>query len=166
MELLRSDGTPSGPDEVGEVVATCLNRDYQPLIRFRLGDLAKWESVACECGRAMPVLKEVVGRIEDVVTGPDGREMVRFHGIFVNQPSIREGQIIQETLHRIRVKVVPVNGFGSGDVDDVVARVRQRLGPEIEVIVEPVKEIPRTAAGKFRAVVSMLQRTDRAAGER
>lgn len=161
VELLRSDGTPCGPEEVGEVVATCLNRDHQPLIRFRLGDLARWESVSCECGRAMPVLKEVVGRIEDVVTGPDGREMVRFHGIFVDQPHIREGQIVQETLHRIRVRVVPVDGFGPGDVDDIAARVRQRLGPEVQVIIDPVKEIPRTAAGKFRAVVSLLPKNRR-----
>jgi phenylacetate-coenzyme A ligase PaaK-like adenylate-forming protein len=158
VELLRSDGTLCGPEEVGEVVATCLYRDYQPLIRFRLGDLARWESVSCECGRAMPVLKEVVGRIEDVVTGPDGREMVRFHGIFVDQPHVREGQIVQETLNRIRVKVVPVDGFGPRDIDDITSRVRQRLGPEVEVIVEPVVEIPRTAAGKFPAVVSRVAR--------
>jgi phenylacetate-CoA ligase len=104
----------------------------------------------------MPVLSEVVGRIEDVVTGPDGRQMVRFHGIFVDQPHIREGQIVQETLNRIRVKVVPVDGFGAGDIDDIVRRVRQRLGSEVQVVVEPVAEIPRTAAGKFRAVVSLL----------
>jgi len=140
-----------------------LNRDYQPLIRFRLGDVARWDSVSCQCGRSMPVLKEVVGRTEDVVTGPDGREMVRFHGIFVDQPRIREGQIIQETLHRIRVKVVPVNGFGPDDADDVAARVRQRLGPEVGVIVDPVKEIARTPAGKFRAVISLLQK-NRGAG--
>jgi phenylacetate-CoA ligase len=156
VELLRSDGTVCEQGEVGEVVATCLNRYYQPLVRYRLGDLARWESVSCECGRAMPVLSEVVGRIEDVVTGPDGRQMVRFHGIFVDQPHIREGQIVQETLNRIRVKVVPVDGFGAGDIDDIVRRVRQRLGSEVQVVVEPVAEIPRTAAGKFRAVVSLL----------
>jgi phenylacetate-CoA ligase len=163
VELLRSDGSPCGPDEVGEVAATCLNRDYQPLIRLRLGDLAQWASQSCECGRAMPILKEVVGRVEDVVSGPDGRQMVRFHGVFVDQPHVREGQVVQETLHRIRVKVVPVDGFGSRDIDDIVNRVRQRLGPEVEVIVETVAEIPRTAAGKFRAVVSLLDRKGTAA---
>ena len=157
VELLKGDGSPCGPGEVGEVVATCLSRDYQPLIRFRVGDLAQWASQSCECGRSMPVLKEVVGRVEDVVTGPDGRQMVRFHGIFVDQPHVREGQVVQETLHRIRVKVVPLDGFGPRDIDDIVGRVRQRLGPEVEVIVETLVEIPRTAAGKFRAVVSEVE---------
>lgn len=156
VEILRPDGTRCEPGEVGEVVATGLMRDYQPLIRYRLGDLAMWDSEPCPCGRLMPVLKEVVGRIEDVVVGPDRRQMVRFHGIFVDQPHIREGQIVQETLHRVRVKVVATEGFGAADVQDIIRRVQQRLGTEVEVVVETVSKIPRTAAGKFKAVVSLL----------
>ena len=157
VEILRPDGSPCEPGEPGEVVSTCLIRDYQPFIRFRLGDMAVWDSEPCLCGRAMPVLKEVVGRIEDVVIGPDGRRMVRFHGIFVDQPHVREGQIIQESLNRIRVKVVPTDGFGEDDISDIRHRVEQRLGRGVEAIVEPVEEIPRTAAGKFQAVVSLLR---------
>ncbi|MGH9941204.1 MAG: hypothetical protein ACRD9R_02465, partial [Pyrinomonadaceae bacterium] len=98
----------------------------------------------------------VVGRTEDVVVGPDGRRMVRFHGIFVNQPRVREGQIVQEALDRIRVRVAPVGGFGAADVEDIERRVKQRLGPQVHVIVETVEMIPRTRAGKFKAVVSLL----------
>jgi phenylacetate-CoA ligase len=85
---------------------------------------------------------------------------VRFHGVFVHQPHVREGQIIQETLHRIRVKVVPSEGFGPDDHRDIIHRVQQRLGSQVEVIVETVDGIPRTAAGKFKAVVSLLQRDE------
>jgi phenylacetate-CoA ligase len=156
VEILRPDGTPCAPGEVGEVVATCLLRRYQVFIRYRLGDLAVWDDEPCPCGRWLPVLREVVGRLEDVVVGPDGRQMVRFHGIFVDQPNVREGQIIQETLDRLRVKVVPVNGFGPRDQAEISRRVQQRLGPQVNVVVETVAEIPRSKAGKFRAVVSLL----------
>jgi len=156
VEILKPDGSACEPGEVGEVVATPLLREYQPLIRYRLGDLATWAPAACPCGRAMPVLNEVVGRVEDVVVGPDGRQMVRFHGIFVNQPHVREGQVIQETLHRIRVRVTATDGFGSRDVQDIIRRVQQRLGPSVEVIVECVDHIPRTASGKFQAVRSYI----------
>ena len=158
VEILRPDGAPCSPGEVGEVVVTTLARAYQPLVRFRLGDLAAWDDEPCPCGRQMPIMKEVVGRIEDVVVGPDGREMVRFHGVFVGQPHIREGQVIQEATNRIRVKVVPSEGFTESDAKDVVGRVRQRLGAGVDVIVEPVSQIPRTAAGKFKAVVSQIDR--------
>ncbi len=156
IEILRSDGSPCAPGEIGEVVATGLLRRSQPLIRYRLGDLAAWDDAPCPCGVALPVIKEIVGRIEDVISGPDGRQLVRFHGIFVNQPHVREGQVIQEALDRIRVKVVPVNGFGTADQQEIVQRIQQRLGAQVHVIVEPVETIPRTASGKFKAVISLL----------
>lgn len=161
VEILRADGSPCDPGEVGEVVATSLSRTYQPFIRFRLGDLAAWDNEPCPCGRQMPVIKEVVGRIEDVVIGPDGRQMVRFHGIFVDQPHIREGQIIQESFDRIRVKIVPLDGFSLEDETDIKNRIRQRLGNAVNVIVEPAASIPRGPSGKFRAVICEIPEAEK-----
>ncbi|MDY6847322.1 MAG: hypothetical protein SVP52_09340, partial [Chloroflexota bacterium] len=157
VEILRPDGSPCKPGEVGEVVATCFMRSYQPLIRFRLGDLAAWDPNPCPCGRQMPAIKEVVGRIEDVVTGPDGRQLVRFHGIFTDQPNIIEGQIIQESLDYFVVKVVPTKTFGPSDVKDMKNRMHERLGRDIKVQVVEVDKIPRTKSGKFRAVISKVK---------
>lgn len=158
VEILRPDGSTCDPGEVGEVIATCLTRSYQLLIRYRLGDLAAWDEKPCPCGRSMPVIKEVVGRLEDVVVGPDGRQLVRFHGIFTHQPHVMEGQIIQESLNQIRVKIVPVEGFSEADKIDVINRVQQRLGNQVKVIVELVPSIERTKSGKFKAVISLIQK--------
>ena len=160
IEILRPDGTRCEPGETGEVVATCLLRDYQPLVRFQVGDVAAWDDRPCPCRRGLPILREVGGRIEDVVVTPDGRQMVRFHGIFIDLPNVREGQIVQESLTRIRVRVVPAPGFGPRDAREMEARVRQRLGEEVAVEVETVERIARTAAGKYRAVVSLLDRPE------
>lgn len=154
VEILRQDGTPCEPGEVGEVVATGLMRQYQPLVRYRLGDLASWSQTDCPCGRSMPVIEEVVGRLEDVVVGPDGRRLVRFHGVFVGLPAVEEGQVIQEAIDRIVVRVVPTSSFSEQDVAEITSRVRQRLGPNVTVTVERVDRIPRTKAGKFKAVIS------------
>ena len=157
VEILRPDGTPCQQGEIGEVVTTCLIRSYQPLVRFRLGDLAAWDPEPCPCGRQMPVIKEVVGRIEDIVTGPDGRQLVRFHGIFVDQPHVIEGQIIQESLTNFTVKIVPTSGFSELDVLDIQKRMHLRLGEGVEIKVEQVQEIPRTSSGKFQAVISKVK---------
>ncbi|NLC14635.1 MAG: phenylacetate--CoA ligase family protein, partial [Chloroflexi bacterium] len=156
VEILRPDGTECEPDEVGEVVATCLFRSYQPLIRFRLGDLAAWDPEPCPCGRQMPVIKEVVGRVEDVVTGPDGRQLVRFHGIFTDQPNIIEGQIIQETLTDFVVRLVPTEHYCETDENDVRQRMLNRLGDKVTVKIEKVSSIPRSSSGKFKAVISKV----------
>ncbi|MEW6216644.1 MAG: hypothetical protein AB1543_03080, partial [Candidatus Bipolaricaulota bacterium] len=83
VEILDPDGDPVGPGQQGELVATGLVNLGQPLIRYRTGDLARWSQSVCPCGRGMPVLGDIVGRLEEVVVGPDGRETVRFHGLFV-----------------------------------------------------------------------------------
>jgi phenylacetate-CoA ligase len=158
VEILRPDGTPCPPGEAGDVVATSLMRTYQPLIRYRVGDVAMWDGDTCPCGRQMPILKEVIGRLEDIVLGPDGRQMVRFHGVFVGLPRVVEGQIIQEAIDRIRVKVVPAEGFGPDDAQALVERVRQRLGAQVQVSVQIAESIPRTSAGKFQAVVSLIKK--------
>ena len=158
VEILRDDGSPCDPGEQGEVVATCLLRTYQPFIRYRLGDIAAWDPDPCPCGRSMPVLKEVAGRLEDVVYGPDGRQMVRFHGLYLGLPGVRCGQVIQETVSRIRVKVEASAEYSDLIGDEIARRVRERLGPGVTVTVEPVECIPRGPGGKFRAVVSKLEK--------
>lgn len=156
VEILRPDGTECAPGEEGEVVTTCLFRSYQPMIRYRLGDVAAWGGEPCPCGRSMPIIKEVTGRVEDVVIGPDGRQMVRFHSVFTNQPHIREGQVIQEKIDVIRVRIVPTKDYSADDSREVAHRIHQRLGNKVNVEIELVDSIPRTKSGKFQAVISNI----------
>ena len=90
------------------------------------------------------------------MTGPDGRQLVRFHGIFVDQPNIIEGQIVQESLCEFTVKVVTTKNFSEDDISNIRNRMIQRLGSGIEIKVEQVNNIPRTTAGKFKAVISKV----------
>lgn len=156
IEIVRPDGSSCEPGEIGEVVATTFIRDYQPLIRYRLGDLAAWHPDPCPCGRAMPVIQEVTGRIEDVVQSPDGRQLVRFHGIFVDLPNVRYGQIVQQSLDLIQVKVVADEDLTEDDSNEMRRRVRERMGSAVDVEVHVVDEIPRDDSGKFRPVISKI----------
>lgn len=162
IEIVDEHLRPIYDGEYGEVLATGFTRLSQPMIRYRVGDTAAWSDELPRCGRGMPVLREVLGRIEDTVYGPDGRRMVRFHGIFVDQPYVQEGQIIQERLDLIRVKIVPKSGFSDADRSDIAARIQQRLTAGMNVEVEIVGAIERTKAGKFRAVISNLSPEERA----
>jgi phenylacetate-CoA ligase len=160
IEIVDDALRPLPNGEMGEVLVTGFIRPSQPMIRYRVGDSAALSDEPARCGRGMPVLKEVIGRIEDTIYGLDGRRMVRFHGIFVGQPHVREGQIIQEARDLIRVRVVPKSGYNEADTADIVHRVQQRLTDRMRVEVDLVEQIERTKAGKFRAVVSMLKPED------
>jgi phenylacetate-CoA ligase len=162
LEVVDARFNPVGAGEDGEVLATGFVRASQPMIRYRIGDSAILSDEQPRCGRQMPVLQEVLGRVEDTIYAPDGRRMLRFHGIFVDQPHVQEGQIVQEKLDLIRVRVVPKAGFSPADEQEITARVQQRLTRQMRVIVETVAVIERNKAGKFRAVVSNLSPEERA----
>ncbi|MDB6121300.1 MAG: phenylacetate--CoA ligase family protein [Pedosphaera sp.] len=156
MEIIDSEGHPVSAEQEGSIVCTSLLNATQPLIRYEIGDVGIWSAKNCPCGRdSFPVLKELVGRLEDVVIGPDGRELVRFHGIFIDMPTVLQGQVIQETIDQFTVKVVAQGGFGNDDEQLIRRRFAERLGP-VNVRIEIVSEIPRTERGKFRAVISKL----------
>jgi phenylacetate-CoA ligase len=82
------------------------------------------------------VLDQIVGRLEHVIVGKNGPVTVRFHGLFVNLPNVLEGQVIQENLDHIRIRVVTRESFNKDDVHTIRARVvEERLGP-LQVTVE------------------------------
>ena len=164
VEIVDDEGNPVPDGREGRILCTGLANETQPLIRYEIGDVGAWSKNRCSCGRdQFPLLEEIVGRLEDVVVGPDGREMVRFHGLFVNIPHVLEGQVIQEELDLIRLRVVTTPSFGPEQEKRLRERlVRERLGA-VRVMIDKVPFIERTERGKFRAVVSRLSSKGEAA---
>ncbi len=58
-------GQPLGPGEPGEVVVTMFNPIY-PLIRFGTGDLSAFTDEPCACGRTVPRLTRIMGRVDQI----------------------------------------------------------------------------------------------------
>jgi phenylacetate-CoA ligase len=156
VEVVDDEGRAVPDGEVGHIVTTSFVRVQQPFVRFRLGDMGSLAAAPCGCGSAMPVLAELVGRSEDTVVTPSGRRVMRFHKVFLDLPTVREGQIVQEAPDLVTVRVVTTDGFGPDHVAELCRRVEIQLGDDVTVRVQQVDEIERTKAGKFRAVVSLL----------
>ena len=159
MEIVDDADQPVGPGQAGRLICTGLLNSTQPLIRYDIGDVAAWSAETCPCGRDhLPVLQQLIGRLEDVIVGRDGCGVRRFHSVFADLPGVVEGQVIQETLDLIRVRVVANERFTDYDVRELTRRVAsERLG-DLDVVIERVAEIERTTRGKFQAVVNKLPR--------
>lgn len=158
IEILDQHGVAVQPGQSGEVVCTGFLNFDQPLIRYKIGDYISLASdQSTRCGRNMPVIGEIVGRMEDVVVGKDGREMVRFHGIFINLPSVVEAQLVQEDVDNFTIHVVPVHQLSEADKTMITQRLRSQLG-EVNITFRELTEIPRGANGKFKAVISQVER--------
>jgi phenylacetate-CoA ligase len=142
-----------------ELVATGLLNEAMPLVRYGTGDrLARpvaWDP--CPCGRGLPVLPPVEGRDDDVVVTPDGRRLGRLDPLFKADLPLVEAQVEQVSVDRLVVRLVPARPLDDRDREQLVRRIRQHVGP-MDVEVVEVERIPRDAAGKFRAVISRLER--------
>lgn len=159
VEVLADDrDKPVEPGESGRLVCTGLiNRDM-PLIRYEVGDRGALGagSELCPCGRRLPLLAAVEGRMDDMVITADGRRIGRLDPVFKSDLPIREAQIIQEELDFIRLLVVPAEGFGREHTRQLEERVKDRVGA-MTVQVDLVDAIPRLPNGKFKAVVSRVK---------
>jgi phenylacetate-CoA ligase len=161
VEILDGQGKDAPLGEMGEVVCTGLQNTLQPLIRYHIGDVARWAvDQHCTCGRAMPILESIDGRCEDMCCTADGRQMLRFDTVFKGIQSIRAAQVVQETLSQFTIYVVPANGFGATEVATIEHNMAMHAG-NVRVVVKPVETIQRSASGKFRAVVCKLSPEDK-----
>lgn len=143
--------------EDGELVVTNLESFAMPIIRYRTGDIGSLDDTPCSCGRGLPLLRAVEGRRTDFLVTPDGRIMHALAVIYVlrDAPGLREFQVVQESLSRVTVAVVPDVEFRQQNQDDTISRLRRLLGSGVEVDVRLVDSIPRPS-GKHRYVISQV----------
>lgn len=156
VEVVNDEGEPVEKGEIGEIVLTGLTNELMPLIRYRIGDMARGPPTydACDCGWSMPVIEEVIGRQDEVIVTEDGRRVPMLsYNVFKKKVGIEESQIIQEDYSTIRVKVVPNDQFNDEEARAIGEDIRDKVG-DVEVVVETVDDIERTDAGKFRAVIN------------
>ena len=164
-ELLDDNDEPVKPGEAGKLVCTGLLNEAMPLVRYEVMDEARFAPAdyQCPCGRGLPVVDKILGRLDDTITTKDGRRLALLDIVFGSHLHIKEAQIVQETLDLIRVRVVPANGWSEVDSREIKAAMLERMG-ETEIRVEVVDEIERTFAGKLRVMVSKINSQHQSAG--
>jgi phenylacetate-CoA ligase len=157
-EILRPDGTPAPPGELGEVVLTGLVNYAMPLVRYRVGDTARFSTESCPCGRGMPVIEEIGGRLDDFVYTRERGFLGRLDPVLKGVRNIVESQLEQESLDVLRVRFVPAPRFTAEDLQMLENNLRARVGRGIHLEFECTDRIPRSPNGKFRFVISRLGR--------
>jgi phenylacetate-CoA ligase len=155
VELVH-DGRPVAPGEMGEIVATGFINPVMPLVRYATGDLAVRGTTSCSCGRGFPLLKRILGRMDDVLITPEGWLVGRLDPIFKAVSSLAETRIVQDALDHVRVEWVADNALTPSESAGLLEELRSRLGPSMRIDLVRVPRIERTAAGKFRAVVNLM----------
>ena len=147
---------------MGEVVITDLNNLCLPFIRYRVGDLAEAmdEAKPCPCGRGLPRVGRIEGRVQSLVIGAQGRVMpgTFFSHLFKDYDYlVRQYQVVQEERGAIILKVVKGSRFAPDLFErEILSVLRQYLGEETRIDVQFVDLIPLVRTGKRQAVISKL----------
>ncbi len=111
IELLDLDGHGAT-----EIVATGLINKGMPLLRYRTGDLATAaEPGTAQCGRGLPTLADLVGRIDDVVHTPEGAVVgpAPMSLAFQRVPNLRRAQVRQDSPDALEVLIETADRLGS-----------------------------------------------------
>lgn len=160
VEILR-EGRPAEPGETGEVVITDLNNYSLPFIRYRIGDLAVATdpSLECPCGRGLPLIGEVEGRVQSIIVGTDGQYLPgTFFAHYLKEydHAIARYQIIQRRAGHLELLLVRAGRYSRAVLDEILATLRRYLGQDMRVDVRFVDDVEMIPTGKRLATVSEL----------
>ena len=147
FEILDDDGRPAA-DGSGQVHVTALTYEQAPIIRYRLGDVARWMPGDCGCGIWWPRIFLEEGRVGEVVAIPGGRRVpvTTLAARVAEFGWIRQFQFVESPRDEIVIRCI-VQPDAPVDRDGPIRRV-QEVVPGIAVRLEIVDSITRTSSGK------------------
>jgi len=165
IEIIDKEGKNCGSGKMGEVVVTTLKNYTMPLIRFKIGDMAVFSNKKCSCGRGLPMIDKIVGRVTDVFRTREGRIVpgeyfIHFIGVVLNRGIIKKFQVIQEKEDYIIVKLVLDNKElfvkNKKDFNEITNKIKLVMGNSTKVKYILVEDILPTKSGKYRYTISKV----------
>jgi phenylacetate-CoA ligase len=150
VEILDENDRPCAPGSTGRVVVTGLHNFAMPLLRYDIGDYAEAGS-ACPCGRGLPVINRIFGRVRNMLVLPNGEQRWPTFGpqkLNAIAP-VNQVQVVQKTVDRIEVRLVTPRTLTDGELTAVSGSIQQSLGHPFHIDFVFCDEIERGRTGKF-----------------
>jgi phenylacetate-CoA ligase len=144
----------------GRIVVTSLHNYGMPFIRYDIGDVGVSSDKACPCGRGLPLLDAINGRVTDFLFTRSGSCIpgVAVNWAFFANLGIEQFRILQDSYEEVVVKIVLAKGYHQEHMNEVVQKIvrqfKSELGEDMDIVIELVDQIPPTRIGKRRLVIS------------
>jgi phenylacetate-CoA ligase len=159
LEILDNDLKPCKNDELGTIVVTSLTNYTMPLIRYEIGDMAITTSRKCSCGRGLPLVKEIVGRDNDLFVNKEGKKIhtASINTLFYFKEFIHHYQVIQKSVDHLVVKIVLSSKSAKYDIPAELDSLREAIGNVMgnprKVEITICKTINPSRTGKYRFTI-------------
>lgn len=140
-----------------EIVATGLINDAMPMLRYRTGDrVASRAAPPCSCGRGLPTIGPILGRVDEMVVTPEGTSVgpAALSLAFQAVPNLKDSQIEQSSPQSIKLRIEVTPKFDKENEAFLLEQLRKRLGLTLKIHLEYVDAIPKTVSGKQRLIIS------------
>lgn len=157
MEVVDEGGTQITSGE-GRILATSLYNYAMPFIRYDTGDSGHIIEDSCNCGRGFRLLKEVQGRSVDMMLTPEGKYVHGWFFLYIfweHSKGVKEYQIVQETLDKIVIKIVPDKNFDGLQLD-TIRNIVKKKSEKWNVEFQLVDSIPRAGSGKYKFIINNI----------
>ncbi len=158
IEFVRN-GKHVKPGEIGDVIVTDLLNYGMPFIRYKIGDMGSPIDMTCPCGRGLPLMDMVSGRVTDFIITPDkklisGVAIATY--VITNISGIKQIQFIQDTKEQVKIKLAKNNEFSEETLNKLNSNIIRFLGDKIKTEIEYVDNIPLEKSGKYRFSISKV----------
>ncbi len=161
VEVIKNN-RPARPGETGEVVITDLTNMCMPIIRYRIGDLAAAvdNSRPCICGRSLPRIGEIKGRVQALIIGESGQLVPgTFFAHLLKDYwfAIKKFQVVQNKVGEIDLKVIKGGRYSDALLEKILKIMRDYLGADTKINIQFVETIPLGRTGKHYHSISNLK---------
>jgi len=143
--------------ESGEVVITELHARAMPIIRYRVGDLARISHQPCPCGRTTPVIIDIVGRVSELIITPEGKRVAAAVLDYSVPAQFSRFRAIQHAVDRMTLLLEGGGDLPGRAVEEIRAKLVPYLGDRMQLEIQVVERIPLDTSGKLRCFVSELE---------
>ncbi|MCP4402609.1 MAG: phenylacetate--CoA ligase family protein [bacterium] len=156
IEFLDDRNQPVQSGQEGRLVCTSLYSYTMPLIRYEVGDICIPSKRICSCGRTLPLMERVQGRVNDFIVLSDGQLFPPglITAIMAGFQEVLQYKVLQEQKESLLVQIVRGNEYCETTSQRVKKEFEEAVHHKLEIRVEPVQQIPRDTSGKIRTVVS------------
>jgi phenylacetate-coenzyme A ligase PaaK-like adenylate-forming protein len=144
-------------DAPSEVLITDLHNYGMPFVRYETGDLGRMADRSCRCGRGLPLLQSVEGRVLDALRTADGRVVPGefFPHLLKDIPELAQYRVEQKSVDRLVISAVltaPLSERSNGLLRREIGKV---FGAGTLYELRAVTRIPELTSGKRRITVGI-----------
>jgi len=145
--------------EIGELVVTGLHSRIFPFIRYKTGDLGIYSKDKCECGREYPIIKSIIGRIEEYLVTKKG-QLIHLNIInqFISENSlhIKKWQLIQEKEGQLILSIITGDKFSKEHLEKININFNKKYAKKFDLIIKNVDKIIQTGSSKHHFLIQKL----------